>query len=1119
MKKLLLLSLFFFAFHLGINAQCNFPSPPSWNCSNAPIICQLDGYCSTTPDIPNIIDQPNTFCGSPQNVQWIAFIADTTSIILDIEVGTCIGTSSGNGMQVLVFSECEGSWPTVSNCLYQIFPNSTSQLLMNNLVVGDIYYMMIDGFSGDVCDYTIHEVQGSTNMSSSINIPDAGPDQTFICTPITLDGSNSTIDANSTFEWTDQFGNSLSTNLSFSTSVAGSYYFVVTEAGGCEYRDEVIIVIDELYSLELGADTFLTCSGIPQTIIGDTIPMNSSYAYQWTTFDGNIVSGANTVFPVVNNMGTYVLTITDIVNNCSFSDSIIVYDFADVFSIETPWQWHCDPSLGMDAITFLVDASNFQFIWSTTDGIILGSNEEVYPFVGSVGTYNFQVTDMASNCAFTGAVQVIDTVDIVPQINLLGILPLTCSNTSVQLEGINSGGLSSIMFRWFNSSGFLIGNNSILDVGQPGVYTLEIIDTLTGCNGIEDFEITGDLDGENFSFNNDVPELNCANNFTEEVAPVFINSVNVSYSWTGPNNFTSSDSNVVFSGNIAGIFELVVTNLDNGCTSSQAVQVINNGFEMNVTTTTANCDMQDGTATVTTGLLNPSFEWSTGAQTTSISNLAQGWYSVTVTDLDNNCSKHQNVFVDEDISCKVVISGYVVNDPDTTCTFDPNLEGMECVMVQLNPLGIFTLTDSTGYYEFVVDDGSYTVEYIGAEFADLLCPTPSSYDVTLNNNGDVSDNNHFFIKRKEFDLCISKFTGNARPGFDQFNCVNVCNYSEEFQDALVSFTHDSIFSGQSPWPLVIPANNNIYASTYDYNASANTFNWILSNMAPGECRKIMWYMPVPSSAVIGETITGAAKVNPINIDINPDNNCLDWTQIITASYDPNDKRNMVGETQWGGIIYEDDETMEYAIRFQNVGNDTAFTVVIQDTLDNAHLDVTTLRSFNSSHDMQVEFEGTNVLTFRFENIMLVDSMTNEPESNGWVSFRIDRKPDLDFGTEIINQAAIYFDYNDPIITNEVVNVLTDIVKVFTLSTNEIQVKVIPTVTSENVLLEYELKNTSPVSIQIYNVEGVLLKTNELGKRAAGIQQDILELKDISAGMYFIYLQTEEGSAVKRVIKI
>ena len=142
----------------------------------------------------------------------------------------------------------------------------------------------------------------------------------------------------------------------------------------------------------------------------------------------------------------------------------------------------------------------------------------------------------------------------------------------------------------------------------------------------------------------------------------------------------------------------------------------------------------------------------------------------------------------------------------------------------------------------------------------------------------------------------------------------------------------------------------------------------------------------------------------------------------------------------------------------------SFTVVVRDTLDEEHLDVTTIRGFTASHDMQVQFEESNVLVFTFENILLVDSMTNEPASNGWLVFDIDRKPNQSFGTEITNQAAIYFDFNEPIITNELVNVLTEPVSVFSPSENKIPAKVTPTLTDENTLLEFTLENSSVTTI-------------------------------------------------------
>src|SRR5690606_19417277 len=115
---------------------------------------------------------------------------------------------------------------------------------------------------------------------------------------------------------------------------------------------------------------------------------------------------------------------------------------------------------------------------------------------------------------------------------------------------------------------------------------------------------------------------------------------------------------------------------------------------------------------------------------------------------------------------------------------------------------------------------------------------------------------------------------------------------------------------------------------------------------------------------------------------------------------------------------------KYLIRFQNTGNDTAFTVVVRDTLD-ANLDVTTLNLLGYSHPMEFKVSDQGMLTFTFNNILLPDSNINEPASHGYIEYNIQSKKDLDFGTEIKNTAYIYFDFNPPIITNTTLNTIYD----------------------------------------------------------------------------------------------
>ncbi|MFZ2896977.1 MAG: T9SS type A sorting domain-containing protein [Saprospiraceae bacterium] len=134
-----------------------------------------------------------------------------------------------------------------------------------------------------------------------------------------------------------------------------------------------------------------------------------------------------------------------------------------------------------------------------------------------------------------------------------------------------------------------------------------------------------------------------------------------------------------------------------------------------------------------------------------------------------------------------------------------------------------------------------------------------------------------------------------------------------------------------------------------------------------------------------------------------------------AAYDPNDKTP--APTGWTAQHLIDDRTeLEYRIRFQNTGNDTAFTVVLADTLSSL-LDPASIRPGASSHPYAFELSGQGIARFTFPNIMLPDSATNEAASQGFVQFRIAQKPGNPVGAVIENTAHIYFDFNAPIATN------------------------------------------------------------------------------------------------------
>ncbi len=135
-------------------------------------------------------------------------------------------------------------------------------------------------------------------------------------------------------------------------------------------------------------------------------------------------------------------------------------------------------------------------------------------------------------------------------------------------------------------------------------------------------------------------------------------------------------------------------------------------------------------------------------------------------------------------------------------------------------------------------------------------------------------------------------------------------------------------------------------------------------------------------------------------------------QVIKASFDPNDKQATSSlspqQVSNGGYI-------DYIIRFQNTGNDTAINVVIADTLS-AKLKANTLELVSTSHNCNV-IAHDNLLYFEMKNIMLPDSNVNESKSHGYVRFKIKPVSTLTLGDSVNNKASIYFDYNTPVVTN------------------------------------------------------------------------------------------------------
>ncbi len=246
---------------------------------------------------------------------------------------------------------------------------------------------------------------------------------------------------------------------------------------------------------------------------------------------------------------------------------------------------------------------------------------------------------------------------------------------------------------------------------------------------------------------------------------------------------------------------------------------------------------------------------------------------------------------------------------------------------------------------------------------------------------------------------------------------------------------------------------------------------------------------------------------------------------IIGAYDPNDKQVFpIGFTNKN--IIPPNTQLEYLVRFQNTGNDTAFTVYVIDTLDQ-NLNIESLEMGAVSHNYQLSMQtvrsGKTFLRWQFNNIQLPDSSTNQLKSNGFIQYRISPKANLALGSKVRNHAEIYFDFNPPIFTNQTLSTYDIItytdpnqngtVQIVTgipgqLSPKQIGVNLYPNpVIGKSLTAEFSSKG----NLTLFNAQCQLVyeKENIEGKQVLSIQ--------LRTGFYLAQLKTAEGVSVVKVV--
>jgi uncharacterized repeat protein (TIGR01451 family) len=417
-------------------------------------------------------------------------------------------------------------------------------------------------------------------------------------------------------------------------------------------------------------------------------------------------------------------------------------------------------------------------------------------------------------------------------------------------------------------------------------------------------------------------------------------------------------------------------------------------------------------------------------------------------------------------------------------------------LIEILPGPIYAITDPDGAYGLPLSAGTYTVGLVPRDHWNQTCPASNgTHSVTIASPDDSHDDVSFGVRATENiqDIRVSMAAGPARPGRAFLYCITYENVGTVTTTGTITLRLDPTltFESSEPPPTRI---------------DGKLLQWDFADLKPGEIRTIKALVKVPSSTSIGTSICSDIRFDPYvplyGMD-DRDTVCVD----VTGSYDPNDISVTPLGIEKNGQITTNDSVLTYTVRFQNTGNDTAFRVVVIDTIS-SDLDIRSLRLGAASHDYTVGIRGSNVLVWVFDDILLPHMGANEPMSHGMFKYSLRQKPGLAAGTTIPNRASIYFDYNPPVATNTVFNIISA-----ALGVPESPVAddgaVYPNPARGEITIAAEMAPGSIVLMQDMLGRTVL-------ERAADGGTATLDVRGIPAGAYFVKIPSKNGVLVRRV---
>lgn len=395
------------------------------------------------------------------------------------------------------------------------------------------------------------------------------------------------------------------------------------------------------------------------------------------------------------------------------------------------------------------------------------------------------------------------------------------------------------------------------------------------------------------------------------------------------------------------------------------------------------------------------FEWSNGQSGQSIDVYEPGNYSVTVTDEQGVYGTAEIVVVEDPTVFLPICSGEILdvgyfmdyNENGVREADEPRVEPGE-EYIDLDPNYSYRSIENNLLERYVLHPGSFTFNDVHPFLNITNLPSP----LDIEKDAGLTSLNLGLISSADVlsaDVSISS-SGPLRCWWGAVFYIKVKNTGSVAFNDRVTINYD-------------PAISYIGSDRPTAEESSGIVSWDLNLEHHGETQTILLYLRMPSQEYIGELLC----LTPEYLADTKSSEAFCFE--LTCSYDPNDKH---GTPFRGGKnpTYNGEE-INYTIRFENLGNDTAFDIRVEDSIGDL-FDLNSFRFIQSSHKVTRYYTTSDRrIVFEMDDIQLPSVEQDTVQNKGFVQFSISPLEDLSIGTELHNTAGIFFDFNDPVITN------------------------------------------------------------------------------------------------------